>query len=65
MSLTDAEKQIGQVVEGKYNAAQVCALASQHDVDMPICKEVNALLSNQISPKQAVLNLMQRPPRDE
>jgi len=64
VSLPEAEKQIGQVVEGKYNAAQVCALASQHGVDMPICAEVNALLSSQISAKQAVINLMQRPPRD-
>ena len=65
VSLLDAEKHIGQVVEGKYNAAQVCALASQYGVDMPICNEVNALLLGQVSAKQAVVNLMQRPPRDE
>lgn len=65
VSLLEAEKHIGQVVEGKYNAAQVCALASQYGVDMPICSEVNALLLGQVSAKQAVVNLMQRPPRDE
>ena len=65
VSLIDAEKYIGQVVEGKYNAAQVCALASQYGVDMPICNEVNALLSGQVSAKQAVNNLMKRPPKDE
>lgn len=63
MSTEAAEKQIGQVVEGKYNAAQVCALALQYDVDMPICNEVNALLQGQVDAKQAVLNLMSRPPR--
>ncbi len=65
LNLDDAEKEIGQVVEGKYNAAQVCALAKQCGVDMPICHEVNALLQGQVSAKQAVINLMQRPPRDE
>lgn len=64
-NLVEAEKHIGQVVEGKYNAAQICALALQYGVDMPICSEVNALLLGQISAKQAVINLMQRPPRDE
>ena len=64
VSLIEAEKHIGQVVEGKYNAAQVCALASQYGVDMPICAEVNAILSGKVSAEQAVKNLMQRPPRD-
>lgn len=63
MNTVEAEKQIGQVVEGKYNASQVCALALQFDVDMPICNEVNALLQGQVDAKQAVLNLMSRPPR--
>lgn len=65
LNLADAEKHIGQVVEGKYNAAQVCALASQHSVDMPICNVVNALLLGNISAKQAAVNLMKRPPKDE
>lgn len=62
---SSAEKNIGQVVEGKYNAAQICALASQHHVDMPICEEVNALLQGKRTPKEAVANLMKRPPREE
>ena len=64
ISLLEAEKQIGQVVEGKYNAAQVCALALRFGVDMPICSEVNALLLGEISAKEAVAHLMERPPRD-
>lgn len=65
VSLAEAEKHIGQVVEGKYNAGQVCALASQLGVDMPICNVVNAILLGQITAKHAVTNLMKRPPRDE
>ena len=65
MNLVDAEKHIGQVVEGKYNAAQVCALAAHHHVEMPICEEVHALLQGTINARQAVVNLMSRPPREE
>lgn len=65
IDLLEAEKNIGQVVEGKYNAAQVCALAMQYGVDMPICNAVNSLLLGDVSAKQAVINLMQRPPREE
>jgi glycerol-3-phosphate dehydrogenase (NAD(P)+) len=60
-----AEKQIGQVVEGKHNAAQVCALARIHQIEMPICEQVEALLATQITPQQAVLNLMNRTAREE
>jgi glycerol-3-phosphate dehydrogenase (NAD(P)+) len=60
-----AEKNIGQVVEGRYNAAEICALADKFQIEMPICQEVNALLLGKVNPTQAVVNLMQRPPRDE
>ena len=64
-NLIDAEKSIGQVVEGKYNAAQVCALASHYQVTMPICEEVNKLLLGKVNANQAVVNLMSRPAREE
>lgn len=57
-----AEKQIGQVVEGAHNAAQIAALAQRHQIDMPICQAVHALLTAQMTPAQAVLLLMNRPP---
>jgi len=65
VSLVEAEEHIGQVVEGKCNAAQICAIAAQNQVEMPICKEVNTLLNGSISAKQAAVNLMSRPPREE
>lgn len=64
-SIIDAEQQIGQVVEGKHNAAQVCALAQQQQIEMPICEQINALLLNQINAREAVNNLMSRPAREE
>lgn len=65
ISINDAEKQIGQVVEGKYNASQVCFIANQYQVEMPICEQINALLQGKITPKQVVQNLMSRPPKEE
>lgn len=65
LSLHEAEKQIGQVVEGKHNAAQVCALAKKYKVEMPICSQVNELLQGKITPQEAAINLMTRPAREE
>lgn len=65
VSIEEAEKQIGQVVEGKHNAAQICALAMKNKIEMPICEQINALLENKINAKQAVANLMSRPPKGE
>ena len=61
----DAERAIGQVVEGKYNAAQVCALADKFSIDMPICQQVNALLQETITAQQAAMHLMMRPAKEE
>lgn len=60
-----AEKQIGQVVEGKHNAAQVCSLAKQFNIEMPICSQVLSVLQGSVSPQQATINLMSRSPREE
>ena len=60
-----AEKEIGQVVEGKYNAAQIPAIATEHQIDMPICAEVYAVLSGQRNPQEAAERLMNRPVKEE
>lgn len=60
-----AEQQIGQVVEGKYNAAQILAIAQDQQIEMPICAEVYAVLSEQRSPQEAVIRLMSRPAKEE
>lgn len=61
----DAEKQIQQVVEGKQNAKQVEMLALNHHIEMPICSQVLLVVNQQISPQQAVTNLMARQPQVE
>lgn len=60
VSVHDAEKNIGQVVEGKHNAALVCALAKRHDVDMPICQAVHDVLTERCSALEAAKQLMHR-----
>jgi glycerol-3-phosphate dehydrogenase (NAD(P)+) len=56
----EAEKSIGQVVEGKHNARQVCELSESLQIEMPICTQVFLLLENSITPQDAVVNLMSR-----
>jgi glycerol-3-phosphate dehydrogenase len=65
VAINEAEQQIGQVVEGKYNASQVCFLAQNHQVEMPICEHINALLTNKMNAQQVVQELMSRPAKDE
>lgn len=61
MSIEAAESKIGQVVEGKNNSAQVCALAQTHHISMPICEEVHRVLTGVCTPEAAAQELMQRP----
>ncbi|MFT4058885.1 MAG: NAD(P)H-dependent glycerol-3-phosphate dehydrogenase [Legionella sp.] len=65
VTMSEAEQQIGQVVEGKGNAAQVCTLARKNKIEMPICEQINTLLEGKISVQQVVHNLMSRPPKVE
>lgn len=65
MDALEAETSIGQVVEGKHNAAQVCTLARKYQIDMPICEQVYLLIQEKITLDQAIENLFKRPPKDE
>jgi glycerol-3-phosphate dehydrogenase (NAD(P)+) len=47
-SIADAEKEIGQVVEGKRNAEIVVKLASEHQVSMPTCSLVWDILQGKV-----------------
>lgn len=61
ISSAAAEKQIGQVVEGKHNAKQLTALAKQHKVEMPITEAVWEVLQDHITPQEALKQLLARP----
>jgi len=55
-----AEKEIGQVVEGKRNAELVVQLAKKHKVEMPITESVWQILQGKSTPKQAMQDLLTR-----
>lgn len=52
-TIADAEKEIGQAMEGKNSAALITQLASTHGIAMPICQMVNQILQGKITVKEA------------
>ncbi|MES0371640.1 MAG: NAD(P)H-dependent glycerol-3-phosphate dehydrogenase [Mariprofundaceae bacterium] len=65
MSVDQARAHIGQVVEGEKTAIAACKLAEQHEIEMPICETVRAVLSNRIKADDAVVQLLSRPEKHE
>lgn len=61
----DAMKEVGQVVEGVYAAKAAKALGEKYRVELPIVKEVNAILFEGKEPRDAVSELMLRDRRSE
>lgn len=53
------------VTEGVYTAKAATELAKRLDIDMPITKAVCACLHDQLSPRDALIKLMDRPVRAE
>jgi glycerol-3-phosphate dehydrogenase (NAD(P)+) len=51
---------LGHVAEGVSTAPEVLRLAERHHVDMPITRSVNRILYEQVSPRQAVEELLLR-----
>ena len=64
-SMEEAMKAVKMVVEGVYSAKAALALANKHNVSMPIVSEVNAVLFNHKSPKDAVADLFSREKKTE
>jgi len=60
-----ALQSIGQVVEGYQNVKQVKKLLLDHQVDMPICEQVYAVLFERVPVAQAVQNILARQPKLE
>jgi glycerol-3-phosphate dehydrogenase (NAD(P)+) len=62
---TEAQKQIGQVVEGINNATQIFHLAQKHHVDMPITEQVYQVLHHHYPARDAVNTLLSREMKGE
>ena len=65
MSVMDAMREVGAVVEGYYAANAVQKLAKEMNVDMPICHEVYRVLYEDKSPMQSMRDLMERRKKSE
>jgi glycerol-3-phosphate dehydrogenase (NAD(P)+) len=53
------------VAEGVNTAAPLLALAREHHIEMPITEQVDAILHAGKSPKDAIRDIMERPPKRE
>jgi glycerol-3-phosphate dehydrogenase (NAD(P)+) len=60
MTMDQATKEVKMVVEGVYSAKAAYALGKKYDVTMPIIEEVNKVLFEDKSAKEAVFDLMIR-----
>lgn len=65
MSMEDAMKEVKMIVEGVYSAKAALALGKKYCVSMPIIEEVNKVLFEQKSARNAVYDLMLREKRTE
>jgi len=65
MQTQQAFEEIGQVVEGAKAAPLALNLAQKHALELPITHQVVDLIAGKITPKQAVLRLMERKPGQE
>lgn len=64
-TVKQAISDIGQVVEGFDNVKQVCALAKDHNVEMPIANELYKVLFENLDPRIALQNLLMRDAKAE
>lgn len=63
--LDDIVADMKMVAEGVKTTEGIIALAAEHDVDMPIAREVGAVLYDGKSPEDALLTLMTREAKSE
>ncbi|MBO4394865.1 MAG: NAD(P)-dependent glycerol-3-phosphate dehydrogenase [Eubacterium sp.] len=59
-TLSEAKQEINQVVEGVNTAQAAMDLANKYHVTMPIVEQINAILFEDKSPKQAMYDLLER-----
>jgi glycerol-3-phosphate dehydrogenase (NAD(P)+) len=64
-SLDDAVASVGEVAEGVRSAEPLVDLAHAHDVELPICEQVVAMVTGEATPVEALAALSARPARGE
>jgi glycerol-3-phosphate dehydrogenase (NAD(P)+) len=64
-SVAEATRAIGQVVESVQTADEVMRLADRHGVELPIASAVRAVLHGELSPTDALKQLLAREQKAE
>lgn len=65
LSSAAALQKIGQVVEAVYNVEQLCQLAREHDVKLPISEQVFSIIKHNAAPREALTALFSNAPQGE
>jgi glycerol-3-phosphate dehydrogenase (NAD(P)+) len=63
--LTEIIGSMRMVAEGVKTTAATVALAAQHAIEMPITQQVHRILEGQVSPREAIRELMERTLKEE
>jgi glycerol-3-phosphate dehydrogenase (NAD(P)+) len=63
--LRDILRSLGQVAEGVETAPKIYQLAQNHDVEVPITREVNRVLCGESSVRESIATLLARAPKRE
>lgn len=58
-------RELGHVAEAVSVAPTIAARAKSLEIEMPICEEVSKLLAGEVTPQQAIGNLLSRAPKKE
>lgn len=64
-TMKEAMDEVQMVVEGVYSAKAALSLSKKYNIEMPIVTEVNAVLFDDKSPKEALSELMLRVKKEE
>lgn len=65
MSLAEAQKTIGQVVESVGNIQSILTIAAHHGIPMPIIGAIHKVLSGKCTPHEAMQRLLKRASTEE
>lgn len=60
--ITQAQAEIGQIVEAVDNAAEICRIAAEKKIELPIATQVNKIFKGEVSVQEAARNLVTRKP---
>ncbi len=64
-TIEETKQEVGMVIESIENIQIVKKLADKYEVEMPIVDSMYNILFNKLNPNQAIIELMNRQPKEE